>query len=104
MSKRYRVVEKREVIRDLIAIAIHIEHFTGDQAVADRTVDAICEYLRSFREMPHRGTKRDDLRPGLRVVPFKRKTVIAFEVDDKARTVTLLRVFYGGQDYESVFR
>jgi plasmid stabilization system protein ParE len=27
---------------------------------------------------------------------------VAFEVDDERRVVTVLRVFYGGQDYEAV--
>jgi plasmid stabilization system protein ParE len=37
-------------------------------------------------------------------VPFKRRTAIAIEIDDDARMVTVLRVFYGGQDYEAVMR
>ena len=32
----------------------------------------------------------------------RKRTVIAFEVD--AKTVSILGIFYGGRDYESVFR
>ena len=52
--------------------------------------------------MPHRGSRRDDLRQGLRIVPFKKRTAIAFALDEDRRVVTVLRVFYGGQDYEAV--
>jgi hypothetical protein len=38
----------------------------------------------------------------LRIVPFKKRTAIAFEVDDARKVVTILRVFYGGQDYEAI--
>lgn len=103
-GQAYRVLENTEALSDYIAIAQHIEGWTGDRALADRTVDAIRTYIRGLCSMPHRGTRRDDLRPGLRVVPFRKRTVVAFEIDESARIVRVLRVFYGGQDYESVIR
>ena len=103
MSRRiYRVVEKPDVLFDYIAIAKHIERWTDDRALADRTVDAIRTFIKSLKAVPHRGAKRDDLRPSLRIVPFKKRTAIAIEIDDDAKIVTVLRVFYGGQDYETV--
>lgn len=101
-DKRYRVEEKPDAFFDYQAIAEHVERWTGDRALADRTVDAIRDFIKSLSTLPHRGTKRDDLRPGLRIVPFKRRTAIAIEVNDHAGVVTVLRVFYGGQDYETV--
>jgi toxin ParE1/3/4 len=41
---------------------------------------------------------RDDIRPGLRVVGFERRVTIAFAVGEAG--VTIVRVFYGGQDWE----
>ncbi len=32
---------------------------------------------------------------------YRKRTVIAFSVDADAKYVTILGVFYGGQDYES---
>jgi len=49
-----------------------------------------------------RGTQRDDVRPGLRVTNYKGRAVIAFTVD--ADRVSILGVFYGGQDYETVLQ
>ena len=103
-GKRYRVEEKPDVFFDYLAIAVHIERWTDDRALADRTVDTIRDFIKSLNTVPHRGTKRDDLRPGLRIVSFKKRTAIAIEIDDEAKIVTVLRVFYGGQDYEAVLR
>ena len=36
--------------------------------------------------------------------PFRKRTAIAFEIDETERTVMILRVFYGGQDYDAVMR
>jgi plasmid stabilization system protein ParE len=45
------------------------------------------------------GRARDDLRPGLRTIGFRRRVVIAFAVHED--TVEIHGVFYGGQDYET---
>lgn len=58
---------------------------------------ATCEGLALF---PLRGMPRKDIRPGLRVTHHKGRTVIAYAVDANARTVSILGVFYGGQDHE----
>lgn len=100
----YRVDEKPDVLLDYIAIMEHIERWTGDRDLGDRTVDAIRAHIKGLSERPYRGTKRDDLKPGLRIVPFKKRTAIAFEVNEERRLVTILRVFYGGQDYDAVLR
>lgn len=46
------------------------------------------------------GGARDDLRPGLRTIGFRRSLVIAFAVNDA--TVEKLGIYYGGRDYETV--
>ena len=69
-------------------------------ATAARYTEAIvacCEQLSNF---PHRGTARDDIRPGLRITNYKGRTVIAFGVDEGSLYVSILGVYYGGQDYE----
>ena len=42
------------------------------------------------------------MRPGLRITNYKKRAVIAFEVDTEV--VSIIGVFYGGQDYETVLR
>ena len=48
-----------------------------------------------------RGYRRDDIRPGLRVIGFERRLNIAFVVTDE--TVTVLRVFSAGRNWETAF-
>lgn len=58
-----------------------------------------CENLRNF---PLRGTKRDDVRPGLRITNYKMRVVIAFHVE--AEVVSIIGIYYGGQDYEPILQ
>jgi toxin ParE1/3/4 len=60
-------------------------------------VVATCEGLSLF---PLRGVPREDIRPGLRVTHHKGRTLIAYAVDKGTRTVSVVGIFYGGQDYE----
>lgn len=69
--------------------------------IAAGYVEAIVEYCEGLGAFPHRGLARDDLRPGLRTVSYRKRAVVAFRANDTTETVTILGVFYGGQDYES---
>ncbi len=51
---------------------------------------------------PKRGTIRDDLSPGLRVVGFECNSVIAITVTEKVETI--LRVFYGSRDVDGLMK
>ena len=55
-----------------------------------------------MQAFPHRSKRRDDIRPGLRITNYKGRTVIAFDV--AARLVSIIGVFYGGQDYETLLQ
>lgn len=74
----------------------------GSPTVAARYVDSIVDYCENLQTFPHRGTRRDDLRPGLRTLGFRRRVTILFEVADD--TVNVIGVYYGGQDYEAALR
>jgi toxin ParE1/3/4 len=78
-----------------------IYDYIAEQAssgVALRYVERVYRYCASFDIGAERGTKRDDLRPGLRTVGFERRITIAFHVEP--HTVTIDRVLYGGRDLE----
>ncbi len=47
---------------------------------------------------PERGTRRDDVRPGLRVLGYRRRVTITLIVEPD--TVVIIGIFYGGQDWE----
>jgi len=92
-----RVVEISQDARDdLFALYDWIaEAGSPDTALAYvERIEAFCTGLDLASE---RGSLRDDVRPGLRIVGFERSATIAFMVEDKR--VVVLRVFYGGRNW-----
>ncbi|BCH30430.1 hypothetical protein MesoLjLc_23600 [Mesorhizobium sp. L-8-10] len=87
-----------EALNQLDELETHIAG-VGSPRMAARYVDSIVDYCENLRTFPHRGMRRDDIRPGLRTLGFQRRVTIAFEVADG--TVNIAGVFYGGQDYEA---
>jgi toxin ParE1/3/4 len=97
---RRPVVFSPEAQDDLRRLSLYIAERSGASralAYLDR-IEASCLGLGDF---PERGTRRDDLWPGLRTMGFERRVTIAFTVATEA--VTILRVLYGGRDLEAAF-
>ena len=93
----YRVVFAPEARAQLLSIYRYLAEKAGAD-VALAFTSSIVDYCESFVTFPYRGTSRDDLRPGLRTVGFRRRVTIAFAVDGE--TVTIIGAFYGGQDVD----
>jgi plasmid stabilization system protein ParE len=99
--KTYHVVFTPEAENQLVSLYEYIaEH--GSPVLAARYTDAVVAYCEGFATLPHRGTRRDDVRPGLRITNYKGRAVIAIEVNEATDTVAILGVFYGGRDYERI--
>ena len=98
--KQRRLVYAPSAEADLVALHDQISDASSRDA-ATRYIDRIETFCASFDLAAERGALRDDLLPGLRIVGFERRVGIAFTVDDE--TVTFLRFFYGGQDWERAF-
>lgn len=96
----YRVEFSPEALGDLIDLYDYIAARDSEER-AIGYVDRIEECCRSLSLFPDRGARRDDLRPGLRVLGFERRVAIALQVT--ADTVTILRILYGGRNIETVF-
>jgi toxin ParE1/3/4 len=97
----YRVVFAPEALDQLRALRDYVAE-RRDLAVARGLVTSIADYCESFGTFPHRGTRRDDIRPGLRTIGFRRIVTIAFVVE--SRRVAILGIFYGGRDIEAALR
>lgn len=97
----YRVVFSPEAEEQLAALYNYIA-VAASPDIAARYTEAIVSYCESLCTFPNRGTMRDDVRPGLRITNYKKRAVIAFDVD--AEKVSIIGVFYGGQDYETVLQ
>jgi toxin ParE1/3/4 len=67
-----------------------------------RYIERIEKTCMSLHTLPERGTRREDLLPGLRVMGFEHRVQIAFEV--RPKSVAILRVLYGGRSVELAFR
>ena len=70
-------------------------------AVAERYTSAVVETCEGLALFPLRGVPREDIRPGLRITHHKGRTLIAYAVYIDARTVSIVGVFYGGQDLDA---
>lgn len=97
----YRVVFSPEAEEQLVALYGYIA-VAASPSIAAKYTEAIVSYCESLCTFPHRGTMRDDVRPGLRITNYKKRAVIAFSVDDEQ--VSIIGVFYGGQDYETILQ
>lgn len=97
----YRVIFSPEAEEQLAALYRYIAAAASPD-IAARYTEAIVTYCESLQTFPHRGTKRDDIRPGLRITNHKKRAVIAFDVD--AEMVSIIGIFYGGQDYKTVLQ
>ena len=99
--KRYHVVFAPEAQEQLAALYHYIAAAASPE-IAQRYTNAIVAYCEGLQTVPLRGARRDDIRPGLRITNYKKRTVIAFDVDGES--VSIIGVFYGGQDHESVLQ
>ena len=100
---KYRVVFSPEAEEQLVALYGYIADAASPD-IAARYTEALVSYCESLRSFPLRGTARDDVRPGLRITNYKKRTVIAFEVDIHIEQVSIIGLFYGGQDYETILQ
>lgn len=99
----YSVAFSPEALVQLDALEDYIST-NRDPLIAARFVDNIISYCESLCVFPLRGTRRDELLPHLRTTHFRQTTVIAFTVDSQAQAVSILGVFYGGQDYTALLQ
>jgi toxin ParE1/3/4 len=95
--KRFKVKFRPRAEADLFDLYRHIAEEAGPEVAGgyiDR-IEAACMALETF---PERGTRRDDIRAGLRMMGFERRATIVFVVEKT--DVVIVRIFYGGQDYD----
>jgi toxin ParE1/3/4 len=94
------VIFAPEALGDLRGLYDYIARDAGAgraQSYTDRII-AHCLNLVTF---PERGTRRDDLRAGLRTTTYRRRVIIAFHIT--ATTVVIDRILYGGRDLAAIF-
>jgi toxin ParE1/3/4 len=83
---------------------VELYDYIAAQSSPERAMRYILRIERTcttLENLPERGTLRADIRPGLRVMGFERRVLIAFQV--KPDSVAILRILYGGRNLEQAF-
>ena len=96
-----RVVLRPGAVADLKSIFLYVAEQAGAETATayDGRLREACGKLADF---PERGTSRDELRPGLRSIPFKRRATIYYVV--RPRTVRIVRILQAGRDPRREFK
>jgi toxin ParE1/3/4 len=94
--KKFEVRFRPFAEEDLFGLYRYIAQHAGRTIAGNyiERIEAVCMALETF---PERGTRRDDIRPGIRTMGFERRATIVFRVLEQE--VVIIRIFYGGQDY-----
>lgn len=92
----HKIVFRRAAENDLRELYDYIAEQAG-RGVAGGYIGRIEAECMKLVEFPERGTRRDELLPGLRIIGFERRAAIAFIVE--ADTVRIMRVLYGGRAF-----
>ncbi|KAA0689404.1 type II toxin-antitoxin system RelE/ParE family toxin [Neorhizobium sp. P12A] len=95
---RYHIRLTPEAELDLLHIYRFVRKKAASNTVARSYIARIRAFMEEFEAFPQRGTTRDHIRPGLRIVGFERRVSIAFVVEPTE--VVILRVLYAGQEFE----
>jgi toxin ParE1/3/4 len=97
----HEVVFAPEARSDLLDIYDYIAARSGPARALGFT-ERLVSYCTSPAVFPQRGTQRNDLRPGLRIIGYRRRVTIAFHVTSD--TVIIDRILYGGRDLPRALR
>lgn len=96
-----RVVLSRTALNDLARIGRWITE-AGAPQTGQRYVARIKERLAGLGDAPEAGRPYGFADPGLRIIGYERRIMIAYRVE-KTRII-VVRVFYGGQNWQKVLR
>ena len=100
MKKRIVIVSP-EAEEDMARMHSYVK-LTASKLVADRYIDRVGAFLSNLDLASERGTLRNEIRSGVRIVGFERNLTIAFEVNTE--TVKILRIFSGGQNWLQILQ
>lgn len=102
--RQYWLRESADFQADIERIGAHLDFTTGEFNLTDSVLMAFRQAVDRLAQLPNRFQVRDDLGEGVRLQVVRQKGVILYKVDDDAGEVLILRAFYGGEDYETMFR
>lgn len=96
-----KVIFRPEAEADLIGLYEYIAERAG-YGIAGGYIDRIERACMALATFPKRGTRRDDILPGLRTMGFERRITIAFRV--LKTQVEIITIAYAGRNFEDDLR
>ena len=106
MTDAYSVRYAPAAKEDLKSIYGYIAYTLQERSTAARKAGCICKAIRSLDAMPerHRAVEWEPWASlGMRMMPVD-NYVIYYLVDKEKRTVTVVRIFYGGRNVEEIIK
>lgn len=100
--RRLEVRYREEAFDDLESIFLLVLNASSSFSIATGFVERIKARCERIGDAPYGGVARDVLEPDLRLTPFERTAVIVYKVE--ADCVRISNIFYGGRDYEALYR
>mgnify|MGYP001324482232 CR=1 FL=1 len=91
------------VVHDLHRIEVFLTEYDG-QRTARCKLHEIADTLEKILQLPFRGSRHDDVAPGLRITVGGKKAVIAYRLREEARIIRIISVTYGGADWQKIAR
>ena len=95
--RRREVLFSESSCHDLNQIYSRIADAAGPD-IAFAYVERLRLFCQGLDLISKRGQRRDDIAKGLRITGFERRVTVAFDVTETQ--VRILRLFYGGADWE----
>ena len=96
-----KLVFRARAENDLTKLLVYIAKSSGSPERAINYIRRIRERCETLLTFPESGRRRDDLRPGIMVIGFEKRAVIAYKVLPSG-DIEIGRVFYGGRNYEAL--
>ncbi|MDR6815428.1 plasmid stabilization system protein ParE [Neorhizobium sp. 2083] len=93
---KYTVLFSDDAEEDVAELLQYLVPVAGER-IARRYVDRLIDYCYSFETFPERGVFSDK-RPGLRLVGYRRKATVAFQI--KGDVVFIVRIFHRGRNVD----
>lgn len=100
--KTYSVYLLPDAIKDLENIYEYITEQSGFPERAWAYIERLRTKCQDLETAPQRGQQRSDLMESLRICPLDKKAVAAFVIDENEQVVSILNIFYGGRNYETI--
>lgn len=94
------VLYSPEASTDLEDIFDYVAESTGQPGLARNYVLRIKRACSRLSHFPHRGSRRDDLAPGLRMIGFEKRATIVFSIEPPG--VVILRILSRGRDLSAL--